>query len=161
MKILTSCLTVVILLTSFWLAGCQLTPSQDLTEEVVDQLTPIKINDHLLNVEIVDRADSITLGLGNRDEIGSDGMLFVLPDRQIVTFWMYQMRFPLDIVWIDQDQVIGLTSNVPAPDPQQTPQRLPTYPSPGKVTHVLEIAAGRAAQLGLSERDQVSIGRPI
>ncbi len=71
------------------------------------QLIPIQIGEHQLNVEVVSLPEDITLGLGNRNEIGSDGMLFVFPERRLVSFWMHQMRFPLDIVdrWRSRNRV--------------------------------------------------------
>jgi uncharacterized membrane protein (UPF0127 family) len=34
------------------------------------------------------------------------GMLFVFEEEKIHTFWMKNMRFPLDIIWIDSDKKI-------------------------------------------------------
>lgn len=98
-----------------------------------------------LSVEVVNTEESITQGLSGRSSIGADGMLFVLPSREIATFWMKDMLFPLDLVWIDGSLVVGVTANVLAPAPTAT--SLPTYASPGSVTAVLELPAGRAEQL--------------
>jgi len=125
------------------------------------QLIPIQIGEHQLSVEVASLPEDITLGLGNRNEIGSDGMLFVFPEKRPVSFWMYQMRFPLDIVWIDGDRVIGLTTNLPPPEPSQPVEELPSYPSPAAVNQVLEINAGRVEELGITVGDLVKIDRPI
>lgn len=146
----------MIVLTTVFIAGCTKTaqlPSNNTevpTAEVKDhQLIPIEINGKPLTVEAVISIESITEGLGDRDSIGSDGMLFFLPDRQVATFWMHGMRFPLDFVWIDDNKIVGIEKNVPAPsDP--TSMTLPTYSSKVPVAQVLELPAGRAEELGLS-----------
>jgi uncharacterized membrane protein (UPF0127 family) len=97
----------------------------------------------------------ITLGLSYRTTIGADGMLFLLPTRETPTFWMLEMRFPLDIIWIDEGSVVSLSENVPAPEsgaPQASIVRVgPTQP----VTAVLEVPAG------FIERESVKIGTPV
>lgn len=155
-------LSLVLLASGTLLTSCSGRPAQIQPEELAHrQLITMQIGERELYVEVVDQPKNIELGLGNRDEIGSDGMLFVFPQKRFVSFWMYQMRFPLDIVWIDDDQVIGLSTNLPPPEPAQSIQELPTYRSPAAVTHVLEIDAGRAEELGLTVGDLVMIDRPI
>lgn len=112
------------------------------------QRIPLLVGDKELSVEAVNSQASIIKGLGERDSIGSDGMLFFFSDRQVVHFWMRGMRFPLDFVWIDGDKVVSITENVPAPtDPTST--QLPTYSSTSPVTHVLELPAGMIATYGI------------
>lgn len=111
-------------------------------------VVPLSINNHGLFVEVVKTPASITLGLGGRTEIGRDGMLFVLPERRVATFWMKDMLFDLDMVWIDGDTIVGITANVPAPQLGAEDSELPTYPSQVPVTHVLEVPAGTAGANG-------------
>lgn len=112
------------------------------------QIVELKFDDRSLFVEAVTSPESITLGLGNRDEIGSDGMLFVLPDRQVANFWMHGMRFDLDMVWIDGSTIVGIAKNARAPENPNS-MALPTYSSEVPVTHVLELPAGKSDQLNL------------
>lgn len=109
----------------------------------------IQIGDHLLTVEVVNTNSSISQGLSGRRDIGSDGMLFVFPSRQQISFWMPEMLFDLDLVWIVEDKVIGVTEQVPHPLPNTPLDQLPTYPPPSAVEMVLEIEAGKAAELNL------------
>lgn len=141
------------------LGGCSAPPSSppsssanisQVTSEVNDhQLISIEVNGKKLSVEAVMTPESITQGLGDRESIGSDGMLFFLPSRQIAQFWMHGMKFPLDFVWIDGTNIVGLEKNVPAPaDPSS--MKLPSYSSKVPVTQVLELYAGKADELGLA-----------
>ena len=119
------------------------------------QIIALQVGGADLRVEAVTTVESITQGLGNRDEIGSDGMLFFLPEKRIATFWMKGMRFDLDMVWIDGDTVIGVTSNVPALE--NDTQKLQTYSSPSEVDYVLELPAGDAEKRGITSGDSVTI----
>ncbi len=121
------------------------------------ELVQITIGDTTLEVEAVTTPSSITQGLSGRSEIGSEGMLFVMPDRRVVSFWMPDMQFDLDMVWIDGGTIAGITSNVPKPAPGQGRDALPSYSSIVPVTHVLEIPAGRASELGLLTGQTVQI----
>ena len=109
----------------------------------------VMINNHRLTVEAVTSPASITLGLGGRSEIGADGMLFMLPQEIETSFWMKGMQFDLDLVWLRDNQVVGVTAQVPALPPETPPEKLPLYASPGRVDMVLEIPAGKAQELGI------------
>ena len=63
---------------------------------------------------------------------------------------------PEDIIWIKNDVVAGINHNVPAPKAGTPDSELQHYISP--VTYpqaVLEVAAGRAKELGIKVGDQV------
>jgi uncharacterized protein len=146
---------------SVLVAGCGAAPpdSSVLTSQQFSdrQQIVLEIGEHQLSVEAVTAQPSIILGLGERDSIGSDGMLFMLGRREPATFWMRGMRFGLDMIWIDNGTITGITASVPAPE-NPAAFDLPTYASPGPVTHVLELAAGRAEALGLQAGDTVRVG---
>ena len=83
-------------------------------------------------------------------------MLFVFEGGQASAFWMKEMRFPLDFVWISQDcLVVDITPNVPAPRPQTPLSDLPTYTSRHPAAYNFEINAGEAAELGIELGDAV------
>jgi len=99
-----------------------------------------------IQVELVNTGPSIEQGLSSRTELGADGMLFVFSQKHIPSFWMKEMRFDLDFVWLRGGQVVELTANVPAP-PLGTPlSDLPTYSSTEPVEWVLELPAGSIKQ---------------
>lgn len=100
-----------------------------------------------ITAEISNTPDKRELGLSNRTSLGANsGMLFIFPVQGSYMFWMKDMHFPIDIVWINVDRkVVGIDSNI-SPD---------TYPeafnSPGKVQFVLELNAGDAERFGIKE----------
>lgn len=120
------------------------------------KLKVIKIGARSLSVELAQTIPEITLGLGQRDALGSDGMLFVMPEKSIPTFWMKDMRFDLDFVWIDTDRVIDLTENVSAQrgDPEY---KLRVYSPRLPATHVLEMNSGEVQKMGIKIGDSVRL----
>lgn len=84
-------------------------------------------------------------GLGGRASLPADqGMLFVFPVPGSYAFWMKDMEFPLDIVWIGSDEVVaGVTSGIPA---DSFPS---TYLPPRPISYVLELNAGAAEKYGI------------
>jgi len=82
-------------------------------------------------------------GLSGREPFKEDeGMLFVFPDSAVREFWMKDMNFALDIVWIDSAwQVLDIVENA-------TPESYPNiFRSPDGVKYVLEVNAGTAEHL--------------
>jgi uncharacterized membrane protein (UPF0127 family) len=116
----------------------------------------IRIGSQELTVEVAKTDPEITLGLGERDSIGSDGMLFVLPTRIVPTFWMKNMRFDLDFVWIDGDTVIDITENVSAQNGEPD-SKLSVYSPRSPATHVLEMDSGAVQKLGIRIGDKASL----
>jgi uncharacterized protein len=100
----------------------------------------VVINNKVINVELAQTPSRQEKGLGGRDFLVADsGMLFIFSDLAIRIFWMKDMEFPLDIIWIKDNTIIGITANVPVPISQEN---LPIYASPAEVNYVLEVNAG-------------------
>ncbi len=102
----------------------------------------------------------ITQGLSDRDTIGADAMLFLLPDSNQPTFWMYHMRFPLDFIWLADGQVVDLHQNVPIPSSQATAAEIPTVRPQVAVTAVLEAPAGFIAKHQITRGDRYELISP-
>ena len=96
-------------------------------------------------------------GLSGRETMAQDaGMLFVFEEEQPLHFWMKDMRFPLDIIWIDgQCRLIDVAADVPTPPPNAENAEIPRVQSPSPARYVLELNAGEWAQAGLSPGDRV------
>ena len=73
-------------------------------------------------------------------------MLFVFEKRKPHRFWMKDMRFPLDIIWLDNHRIVHIIHNAKPVNSRDEPK---VMTSPVPVNFVLEIAAGRAAKLRL------------
>ena len=101
-------------------------------------------------VEVVDNDVTRAKGLMFRKSLAPDrGMLFDFKKPRDVYFWMRNTLIPLDIIYIKADgRVLSIARNARPHD--ETP-----LPSGGLVLGVLEIAGGRAAQLGILPGDRV------
>lgn len=118
--------------------------------------TKVHIGSAIIDAELADTVAEQSVGLAGRDVLDPDsGMLFVFPTPQRASFWMKDMRFPLDFVWITDDRrVAKVTEDVPIPGPEES--ELPLYFSGQDVRFVLEINAGRVQELGISVGDAVT-----
>ena len=63
------------------------------------------------------------------------------------------MLIPIDMIWFDNSRVVHIEHRVPPPAPGTRLETLPTYTSELPANAVLEIAAGRAAEIGLRVGD--------
>ena len=98
-------------------------------------------------VEVADTLKKRSLGLGERTSLKKGwGMLFVFEKRKPYRFWMKDMQFPLDIIWLDNHRIVHIIHNAKAANSKDVPK---VMTSPVPVNFVLEIAAGRAAKLRL------------
>jgi len=98
-------------------------------------------------VEVADTHKKRSLGLGKRSSLKKGwGMLFVFEKRESHRFWMKDMQFPLDIIWLDNHRIVHIIHNAP---PANTKEKLNVMTSPHPVNFVLEIAGGRSTKLQL------------
>ena len=98
-------------------------------------------------VEVADTPKKRSLGLGKRPSLKKGwGMLFVFEERKPHRFWMKDMQFPLDIIWLDNHRIVHINHNAKPNSSENEPE---VMTSPVPVNFVLEIAAGRAAKLRL------------
>lgn len=102
-------------------------------------------------VEIAATRAEQARGLMFRKSLAPDrGMLFVYRRPQPAAYWMKNTLIPLDIIFIQPDgRILSIARNARPHD--ETP-----LSSGGLVLGVLEIAGGRAAQLGVLPGDRVA-----
>lgn len=100
----------------------------------------IEVGDQVLEVVLAETPTQIQRGLSYRSDIGAEGMLFILPKEARPTFWMYEMQFPLDFVWIRGNEVVDIHTFI---DPAKvTGGEIKEVRPDESVTHVLEVPAG-------------------
>lgn len=93
------------------------------------------------------------LGLGNRPSLGAhQGMLFIFPTDDIHEFWMKDMSFSIDMVWMSADgTIIYIQPNV-------APSTYPDAFGPNEVSrYVLELPANFAANNGIKVGDKATL----
>lgn len=77
----------------------------------------VVIEDKRFAVTVADDPQERAQGLSGRSKLGKDqGMLFVFNSPDYYCFWMEDMNFPIDIIWVNEARsVIDVQSDV-APD---------------------------------------------
>ena len=102
-------------------------------------------------VDVADTNYLLSKGLSGREPLGSDeGMFFVFQKPDIHTFWMKDMNFPIDIIWMDENfDVIHIEKSI---SPETYPK---TFTSKENSMYVLEISAGESQKLGIKIGDEV------
>jgi uncharacterized membrane protein (UPF0127 family) len=129
-------------------------------ENVVDEVG-VRIvkfpNGRSVRAEVMQTPDDLARGMMYRDSLPQGrGMLFVHPRPGPYTYWMFRVRVPLDIVFMDPAQrIVHIAAKTPpcTSDPKQCPQYGPDPPRP--VQYVLELGGGEAAAYGLKPGDQL------
>lgn len=103
----------------------------------------IEVNGISLEVDIARTPQEKSQGLSGRSWLREgSGMLFLYDQPLIPAFWMKDMLFSIDIVWIRGGKVIDVSENLPIPRPRQERAELPTYAPREPITEVLEVPAG-------------------
>ncbi|MDO8514194.1 MAG: DUF192 domain-containing protein [bacterium] len=111
------------------------------TPKAVVPLRTVHIGSQTIKVTVAQTPEERQKGLSGREGLATDeGMLFVFPTDGKYAFWMKDMRFSIDILWLSSDgTIVHLAQNV-SPD---------TYPknftSESAARYVLELPAGYAA----------------
>ena len=108
--------------------------------------------------ELAFEASSRQKGLSDRDYLEQGtGMLFIFEDRNASPFWMFNMRFPLDFIWIsDQCAVVDITHSVPVPSKNIDAKYLKLYTPQYPAAYNFEINAGEAKEFDLKLGERVT-----
>jgi len=119
---------------------------------------PIKstviLKDISLSVELAQTPKQWEKGLSDRTDLGElDGMVFIFPEYHVPIFWMKQMQFGVDMIWISGGKVVDITRSAIV----ETGDKLPTYSPKEPVNMVLETRAGWAQDNGIAIGDQLII----
>ncbi len=105
---------------------------------------------HQFHVEVARTELQQERGLMFRSHLAPDaGMIFPMNPPRMASFWMKNTIIPLDMIFIRAD---GSIARIAA---ETVPYSLAPVSSGEPVAAVLEIAGGRAAELGINEDDKV------
>jgi uncharacterized membrane protein (UPF0127 family) len=113
--------------------------------------TSVAIGDNKINAEVVQSDQDKEQGLSGRSCIREDqGMLFVFKESGKYDFWMKDMKFAIDIIWLNESkQAVKVEPNI-------TPATYPkTFVNERPAMYVLELRATRAQQLNIVEGSQL------
>ncbi|MDG4868476.1 DUF192 domain-containing protein [Guyparkeria sp. 1SP6A2] len=108
---------------------------------------PMIIAGKTFHVELANDPASRRRGLMHRSELPANrGMLFTYPDEASRSFWMKDVRFSLDLLFLDRHwRLVHLVEHAPP----CTGNDCPGYGRGVEAQYVLELPAGTAARLAL------------
>lgn len=111
--------------------------------------TVIYIGDVRLLADIADTPEKRTKGLAVRDSMEEgEAMLFLFDAEGRHSFWMNNMKFPIDIIWLDSDKTVVHIE--PSLEPC-APFDCPSYVPDRSALYVLETVAGFSEKHGVVE----------
>ena len=111
------------------------------------------IGDQSIKVFIADTPTLQARGLSRVPALPvNTGMIFTFLEAHIPQFWMKDMQFALDMIWLDESlTIIDIHQNV-------APETYPETFSPMQpAVAVIEVAAGTVSELGIGVGDSVTI----
>ncbi|MBI5022923.1 MAG: DUF192 domain-containing protein [Candidatus Magasanikbacteria bacterium] len=114
----------------------------------------VKIAGQEIQVELAKTPKAQTNGLSGRSKLAANqGMLFLFPFAEKRSFWMKDMNFPIDIIWINNGEIVDIAPNLPPAIEANPPVYYPRLP----VNAVLEVKAGFSVKNGLKIGDKVEM----
>lgn len=114
--------------------------------------TSLTIDGHKFTYEVAATQAVREKGLSNRVSLPTNhAMLFVFDQSGEYCFWMKDMRFPLDMIWLDANKkIIYIQENA-------TPASYPAAFCPGQFAqYVVEVNDGRVHADGIKLGDYIS-----
>lgn len=112
----------------------------------------VTIGVHVIDAEVADTPERKEHGLSGRASLADGhGMLFPYDRPGRYGFWMPNMRFDIDILWIRSGRIVHLEPDVSKDDPQRI------YRPSADADLVLELPAGTAARRGFRVGDAVEV----
>ncbi|WP_416670855.1 DUF192 domain-containing protein [Egbenema bharatensis] len=124
------------------------------------QVLPISaeadINGQIIQLEVARTQAQQSQGLMHRPPLPDDrGMLFVFDPPRFTRFWMRNTPSPLDMVFLREGEVLTIIDSAQPCEADPCPTYGPDTPT--RIDQVIELRAGRAAELGLAVGDRVQI----
>ena len=115
------------------------------------QTARLKLGDKTIYMDIADNPDKMHLGLGGRRSLAADrGMIFIYGDSGQRCFWMKDMEFPIDILWLDAQKKVGHIEK--SLDPDTYPQ---SYCPDVATRYVVELQSGVSQAAGIKSGDSL------
>jgi len=112
----------------------------------------LKMGEITLNIEMADTEAKRVRGLSGREGLAeNEGMLFVFEKEGYYGFWMKDMKFAIDMAWLDKDKkIIYIEKNV---SPSTYPK---VFNSPFPSLYVLETSAEFLSKNNIKNGDFVA-----
>jgi len=115
----------------------------------------VSVRTLIIDATVANTATERKKGFSKRDSLPlNQGMLFVFEQSGKYGFWMKDMKFAIDILWLDEGKkIVDIAQNVPT-EPDKKDKELTIYKPSQNAKYVLEVNAGLSQLHGLQIGDQ-------
>lgn len=114
------------------------------------------INSQTFNLLLAKTDKEKRIGLSEKKSLPENsGMLFVFEKPDYYSFWMKEMQFPIDIIFIKENKIVTIYADLKPPKTQD--ESLPIYKPAEPADMVLEINSGLAQKYNLKKGDEVKL----
>ena len=134
--------------------------NDNLTNTTATPLAPhVKIKDKVIHVDLAITPDEQSKGLSIKNALNdSDGMLFPFDTPGDYSFWMKDMKFPIDIIWIDSNyKIVHIEKNL---QPCSFFLLCPSYSPHANSKYVLEVNSNFTSKNNITVGDRVYFNIP-
>ncbi|MEM9154605.1 MAG: DUF192 domain-containing protein [Cyanobacteria bacterium J06642_2] len=115
-----------------------------------------QIGDREFELEVARSAQQQQIGLMFREDLADGrGMVFPFEPARPVSFWMHNVRFALDMLFLYEDEIVDMALSVPGCPEVPCPSYGP--PRNVNVDRVVELKGGTVDQLGVQTGDRVVV----
>ena len=123
-------------------------------EQKQNQTALVTVGGVNLITSLATTPDAQSKGLAIRDSLNeNEGMLFIFETPQKYSFWMKDMKFPIDIIWINQDgKIVHIEKNLP---PCVFLLPCPSYAPKDDSLYVLEVVSN------FTNKFNINVGDPV
>jgi len=117
----------------------------------------IRVDDVTLNVQIADTEPRIMRGIMFQERLPYDqGMIFLFDEPDIYPFWTMNMKFPLDMIWFDENgNVAHIETDVPPCMPISNSTICPNIIPENNSIYTLEVTSGFVEKFGITNDSKV------
>ncbi|MBI2033034.1 MAG: DUF192 domain-containing protein [Candidatus Levybacteria bacterium] len=118
----------------------------------------VTINKQKFTAEVAKTPSEKQTGLSNKKSLPQDqGMLFVFDTPDLYPFWMKNMAFPIDMIFINKDKVVTVYQDLQPAIGLESPE---IYQPDDLSDRMLEINAGLSQKYNIKPGDSVTIVLP-
>lgn len=132
-----------------------LNSNPDININILQQNKTVALKNKTFTVDLAKTLKEQEIGLSGRPSLPEDhGMLFIFDKPSYQSFWMRNMKFPIDIIFIRNKKIVTIFSNVQQPSKQN--EVLPVYVPEEPADSVLEINAGLSEKYSIKKGDSIT-----
>lgn len=116
----------------------------------------ITINEKTFQLKVAKSQEEKEIGLSETESLSDNqGMIFLFDDPGYYSFWMKDMKFPIDIIFINKDNVVDVFEN--AQPQNDSINNLKIYTPIAPADKVLEIKSGLSKDHNIKKGDKIRI----